>query len=218
MEHHRSAIQDMDIQRYEQIRAALYPLALRRVYTLKLASWAGQEKDLAQDIVHTALCRVLARQHKAERGQMREIASLERISYTTAMNYCTDLYRRDKRLCRMEAMREGNTAGRDIYHVSEHAIENVYQSQLFRLLAPEIARFPLKQREALLIDLANHMHFGAQPTALQQAFLDAGIQLRDYRQRLPVEGQERARYNSLLNHAYKRLKAIPCIQRYMSGE
>ncbi len=89
-----------------------------------------------------------------------------------------------------------------------------YQEQLLTQVAREIANFPKKQRKALLIDLANRMYFDKQPTPLQKAFLEAGIQLEQYRQPLPKDIQERNQHASLLNHANKRIAQLPCVQEY----
>lgn len=77
--------------------------------------------------------------------------------------------------------------------------------QVLEWIAHEIVHFPLKQRQAILIDLANRMHFGAEPTPLQTAFLQVGIDLQEYRLSLPTDPIERSRHASLLSYAYKRL-------------
>ena len=48
---------------------------------------------------------------------------------------------------------------------------NIYQEGLFKLVAREVNAFPDKQRQAILIDLANCMSFDTQLTPLQKAFL-----------------------------------------------
>jgi hypothetical protein len=83
------------------------------------------------------------------------------------------------------------------------------------LLAREIAKFPYKQRNALLIDLANLTCFDEAPLPLQEAFLTVDIQLRDYQQPLPENAVERARHASLLHQAYKRVARLLFIRQYV---
>src|SRR5204863_4650309 len=62
-----------------------------------------------------------------------------------------------------------------------------------------------KQKQAILIDLANRMSFDEEPTSLQESFLSVGIELRQYRRPLPEDTRERGRYISLCSQAYKRV-------------
>ena len=82
----------------------------------------------------------------------------------------------------------------------------MYIGWLFTQIAHVVARFPDGTRTALLIDLANRMYFeDGQPTALQLAFLNAGIRLQDYQDLLPEDPAAKSRHASLLTVAYKRL-------------
>lgn len=87
--------------------------------------------------------------------------------------------------------------------LAEAGVENVYLEMLFRLVAREVVTFSDKQRRAILMDLASRMHFDRHPTPLQQAFLDAGIDLREYQQALPLSPLERSRHTALVSCAYK---------------
>ena len=126
--------------------------------------------------------------------------------------------RHDARISRIP---EGEEAGEqpldDTESTEERATENAYREVLFTEIAMEIAHFPAKQRQALLIDLANHMSFELQSTPLQKAFLKAGIQLQEYQHLLPVTNDERNKYTSLLAHAYKRVATLACAQDYVSA-
>ncbi len=93
--------------------------------------------------------------------------------------------------------------------------EQVDQEQLFDLLAGEIEHFPRKQKRALLTDLANLMYFDAQPTPLQESFLDVGIELQQYQNPLPTNPRERSRHISLLSQAYKRVSHLPSLQEHI---
>jgi hypothetical protein len=83
-------------------------------------------------------------------------------------------------------------------------------------VAREAAAFPDKQRRAILTDIAIRMHFGRRQTPLQQAFLEAGIDLREYRQALPSNPRERIRHAALVSYAYKRVASLWQVQKYIT--
>jgi DNA-directed RNA polymerase specialized sigma24 family protein len=203
----------------------LYP-ALRShaqclVYSFRVRSWRGQEEDIIEDVVQETARRVLERSHKAERGEADQIYSLKNLTLVTAHNYCADLRRHDRRLSHVqsqESLHEANGAGSAIkqpVHPLELVTEHVFQEWIFGMIAHEVSKFPEKQRTAVLIDLANRMSFDAQPTPLQQAFLNAGIQLQQYKQELPSDPQARNRHLASLSQAYKRIAHLPCVQQYV---
>jgi hypothetical protein len=65
---------------------------------------------------------------------------------------------------------------------------------------------PDRQRTALLIDLANRLHFEAQPAqVLQRALLKAGLRLQDYQRPLPSNPKERRGHEALLRLAYRQI-------------
>jgi DNA-directed RNA polymerase specialized sigma24 family protein len=188
------------------------------VYSLHVSSWRGQEKDIIEDIVQETARRMVEYACKAERGEAPPIHSLKNMMTVVAQNYCKDMSRRDCRLLRIQpqdALPELR-ASRHQGDLVELGTENVYQEGLFKLVAFEIAGFPEKQRTAILIDLANRMHFGTQPTPLQKAFLEVGIDLCEYQWPLPADPQERRRHFSLLAHAYRRVASLPCVQQYIA--
>ncbi len=199
---------------------ALYPL-LRSfvsylVRTFPVASWRGQEADIVEDIVQDSLRKILERVHKAECGEAEPIRSLKQLSTTVAYNCYRDLRRRDRKLLRMDSSAEYRAPLREhSVQLLDAVTEQVYKEKLFSVLAQEIARFPARQRLALLIDLANRMHFGAQATPLQKAFQDAGIELNHYQQPLPLDARERNRHISILSHAYKRVAHLDPVQPYV---
>jgi DNA-directed RNA polymerase specialized sigma24 family protein len=204
--------------------SALYPslrsLATRLVYSFRVPSWHGQEDDVIEDIVQETARRLIERSEKAKRGEAAAIHSLEQMMQTIARNYCRDLRRRDRWLVRPiqdDLLCANYVAMDDQPALVEAAIENVDRESLFVQLAHEISKFPDKQRRALLIDLANRMLFDTLPTALQEAFLEEGIQLQEYQQPLPDSQIERARHSSLLYHAYRRVVSLPCMQEYISA-
>src|SRR6266478_1395721 len=153
--------------------ASLYPrlltLVKRWVYASNVLSWTGQESDVAWDIVLTSIKRTFEYVLKA-RSEGTNIASLERLSIVIAKNCFLDLRRKDLRLLHLD-----------------HD-EHLQEEWLFKEVAKVVADFPEKMRTALLIDLARRMDFNeadSDPTPLQQAFLEVGIQLQEYQCLLP---------------------------------
>lgn len=206
---------------WQDLYAALRPLAKSIVYAFRVPDWRGQESDIAEDIVQETIRKLMERALKAERHEALPIYALRPMVRVIAYNYGKDMRRRDQRLSRIpegeDAVEQPSIAD-DMVSTEEQATENAYREALFTELALEIANFPAKQRQALLIDLAHHMSFERQPTPLQRAFLKAGIRLQEYQHRLPVTNDERNKYTSLLAHAYKRISTLACAKEYSSVE
>jgi DNA-directed RNA polymerase specialized sigma24 family protein len=195
----------------------LHAQARRLVRQLNVPDWQGQEEDVAWDIVQESMRRAYEYSQKAANGERDPVQSLTALLNTVAQNYCRDLRRREWRLSRdlVNAPQgfvdnEGN--------FSEIATENAYREHLFAILAHEIARFPPKQRQALLTDLASRMAFGEKPSTLQAAFQAEGIRLEEYSKSRSESEQERSRNAALLAHAYKRLKTLEEVQHYLEPE
>ncbi|HEX6483389.1 MAG TPA: hypothetical protein VF043_31470 [Ktedonobacteraceae bacterium] len=195
----------------------LYSFVRSLVYSFHVPSWKGQEEDMVEDIIQETFRRVIERNQKAGRGEADPIFSLKHMVMIIASNYTRDLRRHDSRLSRIgpEEATWHIHAGRDEQSsLFDIICENIDQELLLIQVAHEIAHFPEKQRTVLLIDLANRMCFDTYPTPLQKAFLQAGVELEQYRQPLPANARERSQYLSLLYHAYKRVANLPCIQNY----
>jgi DNA-directed RNA polymerase specialized sigma24 family protein len=203
---------------WQDLYAALQPLATRIVYAFHVPAWRGQENDIAADIVQETIRKLIERAQKAERSKAPPIYALRPMLRVIAYNYGKDLRRQDQRLSRIA---EGDDAVEqpldETESTEERAIENAYREVLFTSIAMEIASFPAKQRLALLTDLASHMSFELQPTPLQKAFLKAGIRLQDYQHLLPTTSDERNKYTSLLAHAYRRVSTLACVREYVSA-
>lgn len=201
----------------------LYPflesLAKYFVYSLRVPSWKGQEHDIAADIVQETWRRVIERSCKAERGEAPPIRSLKSLITVIAHNYCQDLSRHDRRLLRIQLQDvspQAQVPMLDQQNLVESGTESVYQEALFKLVARKIASFPAKQRIAVLTDLANRMCFEKQSTPLQLAFLEVGIDLRDYQKPLPIDPKERSRHISLVTCAYRRVTNLKGMQQYIA--
>ncbi len=191
-------------ERYPRLQAIAYHV----VYSLHISAWQGQEADLAEDIVQETIRRLMEHDLRTKRGEARQVLSLEHFMTVVAYNYGKDLRRHDLRIVRIAPQIRIYEYMHDSVDFSDVAIDNVYQEQLFSLIASEVQKFPRKQRSALLTDLANHSHFGEQTTPLQAAFLRAQIKLQEYQRTLPDDPIERARHSSLVSLAYKRLFLI----------
>jgi len=191
----------------------LHAQARRIVHQLKVAHWQGQEEDVAWDIVQESMRKTFEYARKVENGGHEPIQSLTALLTTVAQNYGRDLRRREWRL-QKETAAQGFVDNEQNF--GDIATENVHQEHLFRFLAHEIAHFPQKQRQALLMDLAQRMTFGEQPSTLQAAFQAEGIHLEEYRSSSPQEARERNRNAALLNHAYNRLKGLEEIKKYLA--
>jgi RNA polymerase sigma factor (sigma-70 family) len=202
----------------ERTWSACYPglqaFARRLVYSLHIPVWYGQEDDIAADIVQETARRILERALKTQRGEASPLRSFESMIVVIARNYCKDLVRRDRRLQRFELDPQGQESSKMLekhqVDLAEVATERAHDEALFEAVAQEVAKFPPKQRNALLTDLANHMFFDTQSTPLQQAFSNVGIQLQEYQQ--PLNGQVKMsnKQSALLYHAYRRVRHVMC--------
>jgi DNA-directed RNA polymerase specialized sigma24 family protein len=197
---------------WQKLYSLLRPLVKRWVYSSGVSSWKGQEDDVVDDIVQEAITRLFQYTQRAERGEVVPIETIEHMIKVVALNYCRDLKRRERRLLRSSADELLYGEHIDSTHAvdpAEIAIDEVFQEWLFERVSVEIIKFPEKQRNALLIDLAFRMHFAVQPTSLQRAFLRRGIRLQDFRVPAPKNPAEKNRHLSSLSTAYKRLNMIP---------
>lgn len=198
-------------QSYETLWFPLYlllhPLAKRWVYAAHIYAWAGQENDVAWDIVLVTIYRTFEYTLKAQRENI-PIASIQRLSITIAKNYFQDLRRKDSRLLpfKRDGYSQVEYTIHDKINIAEAVLDKVYEEWLFQEIAKEIANYPTKLRTAMLIDIARRMDFDLQPTPLQAAFLEVGIQLRDYEDLLPEDPIMRSRHSSLVSLGYRKLE------------
>ena len=197
----------------------LLPLVKRWVYSSKVYAWAGQESDIAWDIVQVAIQRTFEYALKTLKNGI-SIISLKHLSITIARNYYRDLLRKERRIVHFDqedALPGNRVSLSDLVDPSEIAFEMMYMDWLFTQIANTIVTFPRGTRTALLIDLASHMHFDdAEPTPLQLAFLEVGIRLQDYQHLLPKDAGAKSRHASLVSIAYKRLRKVICLMQYDS--
>jgi DNA-directed RNA polymerase specialized sigma24 family protein len=205
---------------WKQLYCVLRPRVAQWVHSSSLSSWSRQRDEIITDIVQETMMRIVSYARRAERGEVAPIESLEHLGLMVAYNCFCDLWRRDHCLIYIiqQDYASQKTAARfpggDQF---EAVLDRVFEEWLFVRLAREIVNFPEKQRSALLMDLANRMQFGGEPTVLQRAFLELGVDLQDYRRELPADPGERGRHASLLSLAYKRLARIARGQLYVQA-
>lgn len=218
----RKELCDINSSITEELYAELRTLVRYLVGCARVPSWEGQQSDIVEDIVQETMRRLLERVRKGESGEKPPVQSLKHMMIAIAQNHCRDLRRRDCRLSRWQTTDIEPSLPRSYVGPAEPAplldavTETVYHERLFGLVAQEVEQFPNKQRTALLVDLANLMHFDEAPTPLQAAFARAGIQLQQYQQQLPEDPRDRSRHTSLLSHAYKRVAHLRSVEEYTS--
>ncbi len=203
-----------------ELYSRLQALSKKLVYRFRIPCWYGQEKDVAEDVTQETARRLIERLQKAACGEAVPIDAPEQLMVRIAHNYVIDLVRREHRLIHLPADKLApvlNHEGSDCAQMDEQATENIYDEWLFLQLAYEIAHFPSKQHQAILIDLANRSCFDEQPTPLQSAFLAVGIDLQEYQLHLSDDSVVRSRYNSLVSLAYRRISQLNLVQQLMSS-
>jgi DNA-directed RNA polymerase specialized sigma24 family protein len=178
------------------------------VRSANLPMWQAQREEIIDEIVQETMMKVLKRIHRGESGELSPVYSVEGLCVRVAYNVFIDMVRRDRRLVPL-ASDTWNDSSYDVpdegEDYSEVAVENVYNASLFRQVALAIQAFSPKLRKAMLIDIARRMEFDVQPSPLQAAFLEVGIQLREYENLLPHDSVMRSRHSSLVSLGYRKL-------------
>jgi len=199
----------VDEQIWHELYIWLLPLVERWVCCANVASWRGQQKEIAEDVAQEAVVRTFHYSQRASRGEVRAIESLKSLCRTIAQNYFRD--RRKKDWCLLHSVQDEplppmHILVNDQVDPSQVAIDRMMFTTIIKTAARVVANFPLRQRTALLTDLANLSDFGEHPSQLELAFFSEGIRLHDYRRSLPNESAERNKYAVHLCIAYKRLR------------
>ncbi len=195
-----------------ELYSSLRPYILGWVYSSGVSSWHGQENDITDDILQEAVIRTLKYTKLAESGRSLPINSMTCFGRTVAHNHFRDLRRRELRLVRPN-IQEGAESAFFMTQDEEEdpadiALDRLMRISLLMVLARIIVDFPLKQRTALLIDLANHADLNGEQSHLHEVFLEVGVELQDYCQALSSDPLERSRHAASLSMAYKRLRQV----------
>ncbi len=197
----------LDDENWTDLYRRLRPLARNWAYSAGVATWKGQENDVAEDIVQTALLKTLQYLHICRENDTT-IGSLEHLSLVIAKHCFLDMRRRELRFQRLPQSANASSEQITIERLtdpSQEAEEKLYEEWLLATSAQTIAAFSTKLRAAILADLANNSCFDTEPSVLQRAFLARDIQLQDYRRAPSSDPAERSRQSALRSLAYKRL-------------
>jgi DNA-directed RNA polymerase specialized sigma24 family protein len=195
---------------WSQLYNVLRPTISSWIYNSGVASWRGQENDLIEDILQETIFRTFVFQQQAE-GAGTPIHNVTGFGSTVAYRLFIDLRRRDLRLirsCENEHQESLFTTADAQENPAEVAIERLSRISLLVTVLTFIAKFPTKQRDALLVDMARRSNFLDEDSPLQVALAQVQIKLQDYLQQQPGSRKEAAQQASLLSIAYKRLRRI----------
>lgn len=186
----------------------LLPLVEMWVRDSGVTSWQGQQKEVAEDITHEAVSRTFRYNQRVQSGEMPPIGSLKALCRVIARNYFRDWRKKDWCLIHPheDAYSYTTSSSRDQVDAAQIALDHLILDSIIVAVAQIVARFPQGQRSALLTDLANMSDFDGSPTVLEQALLDVGLNLSDYKRPPSTDPAERGRYAALRSIAYKRLK------------
>lgn len=198
-----------DEQQWRDLYTWLLSLVEMWVYYADVPSWQGQQKEISEDITQEALLRTYRYSQRAERGEVRSIASLRSLSRTIAQNHFRDRRKKERCLVRPTPdapQLETALLAEEQIDPSQIAVDRMILSAVIIAAARAVMKFPQRQRIALLTDLANTADFSDQPGLLEQALSEEGISLRDYSHPISHEQGERNRHAALLCIAYKRLR------------
>jgi DNA-directed RNA polymerase specialized sigma24 family protein len=197
-------------QLWSQLYNALRPTISSWIYSSGVASWRGQENDLIEDILQETIFRTFVFQQQAE-GAGTPIHNVTGFGSTVAYRLFIDLRRRDLRLIRPGENEQPEslfTIADAQENPAEIAIERLSRISLLVTVLTFISKFPTKQRNALLVDMARRSNFLDEDSPLQVALAQVQIKLQDYLQQQPGSRKEAAQQASLLSIAYKRLRRI----------
>lgn len=188
------------------------------VHNAALPCWKGDEEAITEDIVATAIMRILEYQKKVSLQEAKSIDSLRAFARTTARHCYIDQKRKDRRKLRISQLAyddEQPEIADGQPSMEEAVLDSLFREQLMSLIAQEIRLLPAKQREAFLKEQARSLEGTSNPASLLRIYLDAGIQLLDYRYQKSKSKAERSRHSSLLYHAYKRLSHLSSLRSFL---
>lgn len=187
----------------------LLPLVEIWVRDSRVSSWYGQQREIAEDISHEAVMRTFRYHQREDRGP---IGSLRALSRVIALNYFRDWRKKDWCLVRPtldeneQQTFDMHINASDIVDAAQIALDHLMLDSIIISVAQVVSRFPRGQKVALLTDLANMSDLDGEPSLLEQALSDVGLQLSDYKRPRPEDPTVRGRDAALRSIAYKRLK------------
>ena len=196
-------------QEWNDLEVALRPYIQKCVYALHTARWLGAEKEIAEDVLSETMLRVIQYTRLHANDTNFRTRSIEALCKTIAKRYLLDLRRKDKHLIAsldttMHFIVEEKSEMAD--DPAEYVTKGMDMYSKILLIAQAVKDFPQKQKEAMLIHLANMTDFDdEQPGLLERAMWSVDISLREYRREIntPVL---RSRHTALVCLAYKQLR------------
>ena len=200
----------LDNSEWSRLYFSLQSSVNHHLYSSQISSWRGQERDLSEDVAQEAIVRTFLQIQKVQKGEATPILSLFHFSKKVATNHLHDIARKDFRLVRPSndiAIQEKLIADGWV-DPTESVLDDIENASLFTLIAQVIMDFPIKQRTALLIDLAKLSPGGTSSSPLQQALEKVGIRLDVYRALSPKTSVEKGRHAALLSTAYRRVRKV----------
>jgi DNA-directed RNA polymerase specialized sigma24 family protein len=201
----------VDEQFWQELGAWLLPRVRRLLYDSRVLSLRGQQEQNAEDVVQEALLRTFEYTERARCGEVPPVANYRALCYTIARNYLRDCIRREQNCLIVhfpsdECLDDALYSQFETPDPEETALNHLMAEAAISKAAQIVVTFPRKQKRALLIDLANGVHFAEMPSTLERSLLALGIQLSDYQCQRSDNPVERSRHASLLCQAYKRLR------------
>lgn len=207
--HEANAHKQVDEFQWSNLYARLLPSVEKWVRNSSIPSWRRQYKEVAEDITQEAIVRALDYDRRAARNGTAPIDCLEAFSKRIAHNLFLDQCKKEWRIVhpsQEEMLYNAYTALYMDMDWSKTVLDDMILGSIIVIAAGLLATFPKGQRKALLTDLANAPDFSEQPGPLEQALLDNGLSLRDFRRPLPADRVARSRHTALLCIAKKRLR------------
>lgn len=198
---------------WEQLQSQIHTYVTGLVRSARHPVWRGQQNDVAWDITGASLLKLVMRIQSAEAGKSPRIDCVHSFSKVVAYRCFIDEIRKSRYILWPWANSEDDpyeiglwiTPSDATLDPAELAIENLSNEEIISDVADKITQIPLKQKNALLIDLAWMCAFDEVVTPLPCILLKRGIHLQDYRTPIPKDRVIHSQHASLLTLAYKRL-------------
>ncbi len=195
------------IEQWYQLSNRLYPYIKNCLYIYSTFHMMGGEAELAEDVLQETYLRALT---FAEKHGASAIENFEAFCTTTAQHYILDLQRKNKRFSGSldtEAFSNLTNGTPECSDPANFVLEylSLYHDML--IISEAVNSLPGKTRIAVLTDLANTMDLiEKQPTPLDRAMQEVGVEMHEYTHELPHDKKLRSQHASLLSQGYKRLR------------
>lgn len=194
------------IEQWYQLSNRLYPYIKNCLYIYSTFHTMGGEAELAEDVLQETYLRALT---FAEKHNAPAIENFEAFCKSCANHYILDLQRKNKRFSGSLDTEAFSNLTNDTPECSDPASFVLEYLSLYHdmlIISEAVNSLPGKTRLAILTDLANIMDFNEEePTPLDRAMQEVGVEMREYNYELPHDKKLRSQHASLLSQGYKRL-------------